>query len=1006
MSRAGLDGLLRHLPGDVRTLVEQSFVPVTYEFGDVIVREGDPADALYVINSGQARVVVSGTGGQEVLLETFGPGDSFGEVGLLDDRAVRTASVRARGEVEAMRLDGVVFRALVATNPEVREAAELAARDRSLRTFLRVQSCFRDLDADALAALVDATKATSLDGGTTLLRPGARTRPLVIVHEGRFEVRRGNELAARLGPGDTAGATWPADDRVSVRASTAARLLVVGPEELERLAREHPAVGEVIALEQARRAAQPVDLGIDLSHELLPAEAVTTDVVVEEIDDAAPAPPRARIRSFPHVWQVDAADCGAASVAMVCRHFGRKVALSRVRDALRTSHDGTSLRAIATGSERLGLAARTVKASKRSLDSLELPALLHWDGNHWVVLYAVDGGTARIADPAMGIRKLRREEVLERWSGYAAMLRPTPALAEVPEDGIGLGWLAPFFRGHRGTIVGVLALGLVLSALQLSLPLFTRTIVDEVVANRDLSLLNLVLTAMGAAVVAMAVGAVAQRTALSMVALRVDGAALDDVATRLFALPLRYFLSRRTGDIQRRLMGVRQAREFVVHSGVAVFNGVIELLAALALMFFISRVLALTYLAGLPLVVLLMRYAGRRIRPAIDTLEEAFGRYSSRQIDALRGIESVKALGAEEALRRQLVTEFSTLSQRLYRADVLTMLYDAAIQLLMFMFLGVFFWVGALQVLEGNLTIGGLVSFSALVALANGPVGLLLTTWDQAQQASVLVDRLGDVFAQEAEQADPDELVRTELTGAVELRGLTFRYDPDAPPILDDINLRVDAGTTVAVVGRSGSGKTTLARCLAGLLEPTGGQILYDGIDLTTFDYRALRRQIGVVLQESFLFSDTIAANIAFGDAEPDRQRILWAARVANAHDFVNRLPLGYETRVGESGLLLSGGQRQRIAIARAIYRRPPVLILDEATSSLDAESERAVQENMARLLQGRTSFVIAHRLSTIRDADLVIVVDQGRLVEQGTHAQLMARQGLYFYLASEQLGV
>ena len=207
-------------------------------------------------------------------------------------------------------------------------------------------------------------------------------------------------------------------------------------------------------------------------------------------------------------------------------------------------------------------------------------------------------------------------------------------------------------------------------------------------------------------------------------------------------------------------------------------------------------------------------------------------------------------------------------------------------------------------------------------------------------------------------------------------------------------------------MGRSGSGKTTLIKCLAGLIEPTEGTIFYDGLDLRTLNYRTLRRQIGFVLQDNHLFADTIARNIAFGEEEPDMDRVLWAARVANAHDFVDRLPLGYDTKVGETGIAISGGQRQRLAIARALYQQPPVLIFDEATSALDTESERAIQENMTKLLHGRTAFVIAHRLSTIRDADSILVLERGKLAEQGSHEELMDRQGLYYYLYSQQLGL
>jgi ABC-type bacteriocin/lantibiotic exporter with double-glycine peptidase domain len=391
------------------------------------------------------------------------------------------------------------------------------------------------------------------------------------------------------------------------------------------------------------------------------------------------------------------------------------------------------------------------------------------------------------------------------------------------------------------------------------------------------------------------------------------------------------------------------------------------------------------------------------------SLEEAYGRYASYQVDAIRGIETVKATSAEQSLRASMLGQFRTLASRLFQTQFLVLSYQGGVQLLGFVSLAAFLVVGSAEVIHGTLTIGEFVAFNSLVALANAPVLLLLLLWDELQFAKILIGRLDDVIDQEPEQgADHSALLPVEtLAGEIELVDVGYRYGgSQAPPILDGITLHVEPGQTIAIVGRSGSGKTTLVKLLAGLLEPTSGAIRFDGVDLSTVDYRELRRHVGVVLQESYLFEGTIAANIALGDESPDTDRVVWAARAASAHDFVDRLPLGYDTRVGESGLRLSGGQRQRIAIARALYHRPPILLFDEATSALDSESERAVKESMDELFEGRTSFVIAHRLSTIRDADRILVLDRGRLVEDGTHDELLARQGLYYYLASQQLSL
>jgi ATP-binding cassette subfamily B protein len=517
--------------------------------------------------------------------------------------------------------------------------------------------------------------------------------------------------------------------------------------------------------------------------------------------------------------------------------------------------------------------------------------------------------------------------------------------------------------------------------------------------------LYLVMGAIVVVLLAMTGASLVQRYLLSKVSVRIDVSTLDHLTKTLLDLPMSYFSTRRTGDIERRLSGAQTVRQFLTSSFITALTAIATLVAALTLMFVFSWTLALVYLSTVPLYMGLMRFSSNRLRPLYDDLEASYGRYSSSQIDAIRGIETVKAVAAEDLLRGLMMTRFEALTRRIFRTQFVVLGYQGALQLVSLFSFGLFLGVGALEVINGQLTLGEFVAFNALIALANGPLLALLSLWDEFQQARVLLQRLDDVLLQEPEQGHDHSHLRTVATleGRVELQGIGFRYGGSGP-ILDQLTFTVEPGETIAIVGRSGSGKTTLIKLLAGLLEPTEGTILFDGVDMRTLDYRTLRRQIGFVLQENYLFNDSIGGNIAFGQHEAEPDKLIAAGKAANAHDFVERLPLGYDTRVGESGLRLSGGQQQRVAIARALYHSPPILLFDEATSALDAESERAVKQSLDDLLVGRTSFVIAHRLSTIRDADRILVLEQGRLAEQGTHDELMARQGLYFYLASQQL--
>ena len=437
-------------------------------------------------------------------------------------------------------------------------------------------------------------------------------------------------------------------------------------------------------------------------------------------------------------------------------------------------------------------------------------------------------------------------------------------------------------------------------------------------------------------------------------------------------------------------------------------TAVAQLIAAVILMFVFSWVLALVYLATIPLYVVLMRYSSTRLRPAYDDLEANYGRYSSSQIDAIRGIETVKALAAEDSLRRAMLGRFQTLAKRTFRTQFIVLTYQGLLQLINFTSFAIFLFVGALEVIHGGLTLGEFVAFNALIALANGPVLIAALALGPAAAGARPAAAPRRRLDQEPEQGhDRSQLVPvTTLEGRVELTGVGFRYggsghaaDPRGPDLhrragrddrdrrpqrlgQDDADQAPGGPATSRPRGRSPSTATTCARSTTGRCGGRSGSCCRRTTSSTTRSRRT---------------SPSATRPL-------DTEKLVRAAKAANAHEFIQRLPLGYDTRVGESGLRLSGGQQQRVAIARALYHTPPILLFDEATSALDAESERAVKQSLDEVLVGRTSFVIAHRLSTIRDADRILVLERGRLVEQGTHDELMARQGLYFYLASQQL--
>jgi ATP-binding cassette subfamily B protein len=1024
--------MFRFLPEEHFDKVAALLRDEQYEFGDLIVKQGDPANAFYILTSGRARVVkVGANNGDEIVLATLRPGDAFGEAAL-SEGGTRTATVRCSTSTEVLRLDRADFLALTESAPELKQYVQMTRRARALQGFLYEFSNFGRLPAPALRDMISKLEKVQFRKGHLIIKQGDEAGPMFILEKGRaraFAQNNGSQKnLAFYRDGDFFGELSilnGASRAASVEAYSDCELFALAPDAVRSLKGSYPEFSQLLEerLAQYNKKTE-ARIPLDFTEELIPAEAKVADKTEIDSPEGAKEPDGAqpfedeeghfrkkekRIRKFEHIQQIDEMDCGAASLGMVCRHFGRKVSLAKIRQLCHTATDGTSLKALVRAANELGLAARALKVSLRNLPLMPLPAIVHWEGNHWMILYDVQPQFVRVADPAIGLRKIPRKEFEQKWSGYAALFDYTIAFEKAPESKSSAAWVWPFLAKFKRILLQVLGLAVAVSFLELLFPVFTQMVVDKVIVENDVGLLRTILLGMVAAIVFVQLAAIAQEYLLAFAAVRLDAAILDFLSRQMLSLPMSYFTSRRTGDIQRRLDGARQVRHFAVQNGIGALLAMVHLFGALILMSLYSGWLTLAFLATTPFYVGLMYFSTKVLRPLFADVEESQGKYSSHQIDAIKGIEAVKAAAAESVFRDAMLNEFLAVSKKMFRSTFIVMSYDSVLQTIGLLSTAIFLWVGANQVINGGLSVGGFVAFASLTAIAYGAILRTLGVWDNLQFATVLLNRLNDIFEHEPEQGrDRSRLTPVHsLEGRIELRNVSFRYGgPEAPNILNGISLDIAPGKMVAFVGRSGCGKTTLIKMIAGLLEPTEGSIFFDNVDLKNLNYRDVRRHIGMVLQENHMFNETIARNISFGDPEPDLDRVLAAAQTAAAHDFIMRLPIGYETKIGESGLALSGGQKQRIAIARALYANPPILIFDEATSALDTESERAIQNNIGRIMAGRTTIAIAHRLSTIREADMIVVLEKGRVAEKGNHDELMAQRGLYFYLSSQQQGV
>ena len=732
------------------------------------------------------------------------------------------------------------------------------------------------------------------------------------------------------------------------------------------------------------------------------------DTAEEQIEYPKPPIKKRRVlwRNYPHVKQQSSSDCGAACVAMISRYWGKRLSINYLRELIGIGRSGASLKSLAKAAESIGYHARPVRASLSKIIEQKNPWIAHWKGDHYIVVYYVKGDRVLIADPAESKTEISRSEFLDSWTGYALLLEPTEKLYEAPEEKRSLSRFLYLLLPYRSIGLLIIIASLLIQVLGLVSPLFTQIILDQVVTNKSQSTLNvLVVGLILFSVLSLGLSSV-RNYLLSYLSNRLDLTMVGGFINHALNLPLKFFETRRVGDIITRVQENQKIQQFLIENVMLTWLDFVTGFIYLGLMLYYNWQLTLLILLLIPPIIILTIAATPLLRKISRERFNAAADQNSSLVEMMSGISTVKAVTAEQDLRWRWEDQLTRQLNIQFKGDKLAINLGLLSGLINTIGGAVLLWYGASLVIQDQLTIGQYVAFNMMKGYLISPVMALVDLWDELQEVLISVERLNDVFETKSEEAHQgSKLVLPKLQGKLELDNVTFRYDSEEDAnILQNVSLKVEAGQTIAIVGRSGSGKSTLVKLIQGLYHQISGQISIDGHNLKHISLQSLRSQMGVVPQDCFLFSGTILENITLYRSEYKLEQAIAAAKLAEAHAFIQALPLGYNTKVGERGDSLSGGQRQRIAIARAFLGEPPILILDEATSSLDTESERRFQENLARLSRQRTTFIIAHRLSTVRNADRILVLDRGLIVEQGNHQELVAQKGLYYQLAKQQI--
>ena len=702
-------------------------------------------------------------------------------------------------------------------------------------------------------------------------------------------------------------------------------------------------------------------------------------------------------------------DSALACLVRVAAHFKIPADYSQLARAYIVEKTGVDTVGLLRAAGDLGLKSRKFEGiSAEHVKKMPHPCVCRLKNGMYLLYLGVNKqGVPLIQDPSSGQQGFVKPDFFAReFSGEVVLFAKRFSIEKLKDkvEKFGFGWFLPVVAKYQKFLVQVLVVSLIMQGFGLLTPFFTQTIIDRVLTHHSVSTMNVMIAGM------VLVGLfnqwmMALRTYLFIhTTNKIDVTLSSHLFRKVTELPVRYFDKWQVGDVVSRMGELETIRSFLTGSALTVVLDAVLAVVYLTVMFLYSPTLSYIVWATIPLYIILNAVIAPIYKKRINERFLLASEQQSFAIEAVTGVRTVKTMGVEQTfvdryeqvLSRYLKSALSVLNIANFAGSIgtfLSLAFNLAI-----------LWIGAYQVMARHITVGELIAFQMLAGQVIAPILRLVNMWQYFQQIRVSMARLGDIMDEKSEPAfNPNRTTRPQLRGSIMFDKVNFRYKADGKNVLTDISVKIPAGAHVGSVGRSGSGKSTLTRLVQRLYVPESGRVLVDGVDIAQVETAWLRRQIGIVLQENFLFAGTIRENIAIAMPNIDEESVMRAAKLAGVDDFVKDMPQGYDTFVGERGSLLSGGQRQRVAIARALLLDPRILIFDEATSALDTESEQKILVNMKEISKGRTTITIAHRLSTVRDCDAILAMDHGRIVEAGSHAELMARKGYYYHLYMAQ---